>query len=507
MFNFKLYSFLVLKFLVIIFVNSQTSFDSSDLNNIENYSYDSNSLEIKSEYDYSIIKSCLYTTEINSTEPDKNIFYIHNYSDLKLNQLSINKQGETNDTEKSEESGINSAILVSNFSSSIVFNTTIKTNGIGAHAIFSAGEKSYVKIYNSSIITYQNNSKGLVSKYKSSIMADEIEIITTNIESSNLYCDYSEITCFNSTLTTIGNKSPIIFSIGNVTIEKVIGTALHSNMIILKNRNSVYVKDSKLYCNAEGMTESLIDFAGIFIYDYSKTFDDEYSSNIFAAYNSSFNVLPGNNDFYYNISMFSVANTNANITLLGHNNFSLGIKNFLNVTNDNTNTRNSKVFLFLKGENIKGNINCGRYGIINIYLTENSTLKGVLKNNSGVINLHIDSTSTLNLTNDSYINNLYSKGTINKKYFLRTVEEYEQFIYPDIILPNITSLNKINEDVECNKTSSANSTKENNGDSSSNDSSIDLEKNLDTNNNENNQNNGKILNFKFLFLLFIIHFI
>ena len=164
--------------------------------------------------------------------------------------------------------------------------------------------------------------------------------------------------------------------------------------------------------------------------------------------------------------------------------------------------------LFLKGENIKGNINCGSNGIINIYLTENSTLKGVLnKKNNGVINLHIDSTSTLNLTNNSIINNLYSKGTINKKKFLTFQNEYEQFIYPDIILPNITSLNKINEDVECNKTSPPNSTKENNDDNSSNDSSNYSEKNLDINNNENNQNNGKILNFKFLFLLFIIHFI
>ena len=506
MFNYKLYLFLILKFLVIIFVNNTEIFDISDLEKIENYSYDPNSLGIKSEYPYTTIKSCLYTTKINLTEPDKNIFYIHDYCDLKLNQLSIIKQGETNDIEKSEKKGINSAILVSNFSSSIIFNTTMKTNGKGAHAIFTAGQTSYVKIYNSSIITYQNNSKGLVAKSTSLIQADEVEIITTNNASSVLYCDNSEMTCYNSTLTTIGNMSPIIFSIGKVTIEKIIGTALHSNMIILKNRNSVYVKDSKLYCNAEGMTESLIDFAGIFIYD-SKIFNDVYSANIFAAYNSSFNVLPGNNDFYYNISMFSVANTNANITLLGHNNFSLGIKNFLNVTNNNTNTRNLKVFLFLKGENIKGNINCDEHGIINIYLTENSSLKGVLNNNSGVINLHIDSTSTLNLTNDSYINNLYSKGTINKKYFLRTVEEYEQFIYPDIILPNITSLNKINEDVECNKTSPQNSNKENNDDSSSEDNSNDLEKNLDINNNENNQNNGKILNFKFIFLLFIIHFI
>ena len=505
MFNYKFYSFLVFKFLVIIFVNSQTSFDSSDLNNIENYSYDSNSLEIKSEYDYSIIKSCLYTTEINSTESDKNIFYIHNYSDLKLNQLSINKQGETNDTEKSEEIGINSAILVTNFSSSIIFNTTIKTNGIGAHAIFLAGEKSYVKIYNSTIITYQNNSKGLVSKYKSSIMADEVEIITTNIESSNLYCDNSEITCFNSTLTTIGNKSPIIFSIGKVTIEKVIGTALHSNMIILKNRNSVYIKDSKLYCNAEGViTDSEIDYAGIFMYD-SYYINNIYSANNFVAYNSSFNVLPSSNDIYYKTSMFSVVNSNANITLLGYNNFSFGNKNFLNVHNDNSNTRRSKVFLFLKGENINGNINSCYRGEINIYLTENSTLKGVLKRNSGQINLYIDSTSTLNLTNNSDITNLYLKGTINKKKFLTAGHEYEEF-NSDIILPNITSLNKINEDVECNKTSPINSTKENNDDSSSSDNNG-LEIDEVINNNENNQNNGKYLNLKFLFLLFIIHFI
>ena len=501
MFNYKLYLFLILKFLAIIFVNNTEIFDIRDLEKIENYSYNSNSLEIKSKHDYSIIKSCLYNTEINLPDPDNNIFYIHNYCDLKLNQLSIIKQGETNDIKKSEEIGINSAILVSNISSSIIFNTTIKTNGKGAHAIFTAGQTSYVKIYNSSIITYQNNSKGLVAKSTSLIQADEVEIITTNNASSVLYCDTSEMTCYNSTLTTIGNMSPIIFSIGKVTIEKVIGTALHSNMIILKNRNSVYVKDSKLYCNAEGITLSKVDNAGIFIYD-SYYINEEIPANFFVAYNSSFNVLPGNNDIYYNSSMFSVVNTNANITLLGYNNFSSGNNNFLNVYNNYT--RNSNVFLFLKGENIKGNINSCEHCVINIYLTENSTLKGVLKRNSGRINLYIDSTSTLNLTNNSDITYLYSKGTINKKKFLDAVHEYEEF-NSDIILPNITSLNKINEDVECNKTSPINSTKENNDDSSS--DSNDLEIDEVINNNENNQNNGKYLKLKFLFLLFIIHFI
>ena len=508
MFNYIFFLILNLKFLTIKSVQNIV-FNSNDLNRIEDYLYDPDLSEICYEYIYNIIKSCLYTSKISSNKPDYNIFYMKNYSDLKLNQVFLNKTGDTSNVENAEKKGLNSAILVSKFSSSIIFNSTIKTNGIGAHSIFSSGETSFVKIYNSSIITYQKNSKGLVSKSSSLIKADDVEIITTGENSAILFCDNAEITCLNSTLTTIGKKSPIIFSKGVVSIEQVIATALHSQIILIKNKNSVYVKDSKLFCGADGNTLSNIDYAGIFIYDSSFDFN-QYTYNNFVAYNSSFTVLPGINydDVYNKTSMFSVVNTNANITLLGKNNFTFGSKNFLNINNPYDDSKNytgfynTKVFLYLKEENIKGNIICGQYCNLNIFLTKNSTLKGsLIKKNEGEINLYIDSTSTFNLTNNSNINKLYyeENENINKKNFELNNYEKEQFNFSKIIFPNITSLNKIKEDVKCNKTTPIN--KENNDDSSS--ESTNIEKNINNNDN-NNQNNAKYFNFKFLNLLFII---
>ena len=362
MFNYIFFLILNFKFLTIKSITN-VQFDNNDLNRIEDYLYDPDLSEICYEYIYNIIKSCLYTSKISSNKSDYNIFYMKNYSDLKLNQVFLNKTGDTSNVNKAEKKGLNSAILVSKFSSSIIFNSTIKTNGIGAHSIFSSGETSFVKIYNSSLITYQKNSKGLVSKSSSLIKADDVEIITTGENSAILFCDNAEITCLNSTLTTIGKKSPIIFSKGVVSIEQVIATALHSQIILIKNKNSVYVKDSKLFCGADGNTLSNIDYAGIFIYD-SPFVNNQDTYNYFVAYNSSFTVLPGINydDVYNKTSMFSVVNTNANITLLGKNNFTFGSKNFLNINNpyddlkNYTGFYNTKVFLYLKEENIKGNI-------------------------------------------------------------------------------------------------------------------------------------------------------
>ena len=131
MFNYIFFLILNLKFLTIKSVQNIV-FNSNDLNRIEDYLYDPDLSEICSEYNYTIIKSCLYTSKISSNKPDYNIFYMKNYSDLKLNQVFLNKTGDTSNVNKAEKKGLNSAILVSKFSSSIIFNSTIKTNGIGA---------------------------------------------------------------------------------------------------------------------------------------------------------------------------------------------------------------------------------------------------------------------------------------------------------------------------------------------------------------------------------------
>ncbi len=419
----------------------------------------STSVTYTAEYTYSST-NCLTTNSVSSDDADENVILVQSGATLTLNTVTVSKTGDASNTENAEFYGLNAAVLVTNSSKGVIFNSTIITNGKGANAIFSFGSSSKIEIFNSTITTTgSSSSRGLLATYTGTINAYNIFISTTGGSCATLATDRGEgvVTCLDCKLITAGKGSPVVYSTGTITIDGTTGSALDAQMVVVEGANSALIKNSTLYSYSNGNRDSNVDSSGIFIYQSTSGDANEGIAN-FAAISSNFTIFENSTNNYANSPMFFVTNTEAKITLLGGNTFNYGSGVFLKA---DTNTENwgtsgsngGTVTLYVKGETINGNIISGSNSSITIYLTNSSTLNGTITA-TGTVNIYIDSTSKWNLTGNSVVTNYQSVSSSNivqGSYSLsgNSVTNLSSFTFP---VTSISDLTAITTSVDCSNT-------------------------------------------------------
>ena len=480
----------------------------------------STSVTYTAEYTYSST-NCLATNKVSSDDADENVILVEDGATLTLNTVTVNKTGDASNTENAEFYGLNAAVLVTNSSKGVIYNSTIVTNGKGANAVFSYGSSSKIEIFNSTIdTTGTSSSRGLLATYTGTINAYNIFISTTGGSCATLATDRGEgvVTCLDCKLITAGQGSPVVYSTGNITIDGTTGSALDAQMVVVEGANSALIKNSNLYSYSKGNRDTNVDSSGIFIYQ-STSGDANEGVGSFAAVSSNFTIF-SNSTYYSTAPMFFVTNAEATITLLGGNTFNYGSKEFLKA---DTNTENwgtsgsngGTVTLYVKGETIIGNITSGTNSSITIYLTECSSLTGKITA-TGTVNIYIDSTSKWTLTDNSVVTNYQSESSSNivqGTYSLtgNSVNTLSSFTFP---VTSISDLSAITTSVDCSNTTPEDDGDDDDDDDSDSDSydsdsyDSDSYDDSDSDNDSNksrNSNKGKFLyiNFLSLFILFI----
>ena len=359
------------------------------------------------------------TGTFSSTTADQNVFLVSSGATLTLSgDITINKSGDASDTENAEFYGINAAILVQNSSSAIISGVTINSSGKGANSVFAYGSGSNIVISNSKInSTGASSARGLLSTYTGTITGTELEITTTGGSCAALATDRGEgvVTCSKCTLSTAGAGSPVIYSTGVITIsDQTTGTATGAQMVVVEGKNSAIVKDSTLTGNGVGNRNG-IDSCGIFIYQ-SQSGDADSGIASFTATNSSFTVSSTNISY----PMFFVTNTQATITINSGNTFTFPSGKFLDVSATNASvgwgtsgSNGGDLTITLNGQNITGDITVDEISSMNLYLTNGSYFKGTINGDKTgcVVTVSIDSTSTWELTGNSYAN-VTNEGTL-----------------------------------------------------------------------------------------------
>ena len=475
---------------------------------------DTTSVTYTAEYTYSST-NCLATNKVSSDDADENVILVEDGATLTLNTVTVNKTGDASNTENAEFYGLNAAVLVTNSSKGVIYNSTIITNGKGANAVFSFGSSSKIEIFNSTIdTTGASSSRGLLATYTGTINAYNLFISTTGGSCATLATDRGEgvVTCLDCKLITAGKGSPVVYSTGTITIDGTTGSALVSQMVVVEGANSALIKNSNLYSFSKGNRDTNVDSSGIFIYQ-STSGDANEGVGSFAAVSSNFTIF--SNSTYYNTApMFFVTNAEATITLLGGNTFNYGSGEFLKA---DTNTENwgtsgsngGTVTLYVKGETINGNITSGSNSSITIYLTEGSSLTGKITA-TGTVNIYIDSTSKWTLTDNSVVTNYQSESSSNivqGKYSLtgNSVNTLSSFTFP---VTSISDLSAITTSVDCSNTTPDDDGDDDDDDDSDSDSyDSDSYDDSDSDNDSNksrNSNKGKFLYINFLSLFILI---
>ncbi|MBR3737910.1 MAG: hypothetical protein IKN26_04145 [Eubacterium sp.] len=357
------------------------------------------------------------SSSYSSSKSDESAVLVSNGGNAKISGASIEKSGDSTNTENSEFYGVNSGILVQENSSATIKNAKISTSAKGSNAVFSTGENSKIYISDSTITTSgASSARGLDATYGGYIEADSVKITTQGNSCAALATDRGEGTVIanNSTLETNGKGSPIIYSTGDISIDNTTASANGSQMVVIEGKNSASVTNSSLIASGAGNRNN-VDNSGIMIYQ-SMSGDASEGTGTFSAASSSLSI-DKNSDYYKTAPMFFVTNTDAVINLNDTKlSFGSGVLLSAKATDEwgKQGSNGANVALNAKNQELKGNIEVDNISSASISLTK-STFEGTIngENSAKEISLKLDKDSKITLTGDSYVTSLDNADSTN----------------------------------------------------------------------------------------------
>ena len=346
-----------------------------------------------------------------STNSDESAILVKDGGKAKISNSTVSKSsGDSSNVENSEFYGVNAGILVTSGSQATLDNLDISTSAKGSNAVFSTGTDSKIYISNSKIETAKDSSRGLDATYGGYIEADNVEISTQGGSCATLATDRGEGTVIakNSTLSTAGSGSPVIYSTGDITLENSTGKATGAQMVVIEGKNTATVTNSTLECSGKGNRNN-VDNCGIMIYQ-SMSGDAGEGTGTLNATNATLSIS-SNSDYYKTAPLFFITNTKAIINLENNTlQYGSGILLKAQGTSEWGTSENNggEVTLNAKNQELTGNIEADNISTVEINLKENSNLNGAINtdNTAKEIKLSLDTTSTLTLTGDTYVTEL-----------------------------------------------------------------------------------------------------
>lgn len=359
-----------------------------------------------------------------STIENTSVIQVSNTATYTGDNLTLNKNdGKTTDNEGSLLYGLNSTFLAKEGSIVTLNNSKLTSNVSYSSAFFATENGTQSIIENSTLNTKGDYSNALVSSESAEITADNIEITTTGNNSSAIKTigSNSLITVNNSALKTEGENSSLLYSNGKIEITKTKGETC-SNIAIIEDRNSISIEESNLT-----ITDSKKANIESLFYLYSE--QSQSSSNLYTnakldIIDSTISILK-DSSWYQNASVFYLTNTKANINIT-NTKINFSGKTLLNATSNSeygdSESNGADVTLTATNQELEGQIISDEISKVRLNLNE-SEYEGQINTNNKLTNVDItfDYDSKWYLTGDSYINTL----TITKTdYLKKNVRKY-----------------------------------------------------------------------------------
>lgn len=314
------------------------------------------------------LKEELFTT----VKPNASVFYI-NDSNLKIEKVRVNKNGDTSSLFQSNTTGLNSSLLVKDNGTLNVYRSNIKTNGLGAKGIYVSGTNSKAIIDGTIIETNGKDSTALESADNSKIISNGIAINTNGKHSIGIASSNKGIIINNKGYVfTTGELSPAFYSAGNMIIENTDMETLLSPIGLLEGGNNVVLKNNNMKGNE-----------GIKIVNVLPEKEK-------AILNISKGYLTVKNGYTFNID-----NASALINLE-----KVDIKNNNNKLINMVSSESNNVEVNIKNQYLKGDINNDINSKILLTMNNGSLYEGCIVNGASVC---FDKTSTWNVSGDSHV--------------------------------------------------------------------------------------------------------
>ena len=363
-----------------------------------------------------------------ATETDENAALVQNGGSLTLQNALLQKSGDDTDGDRCNFYGVNSILTaVGEGSSATVSNSSLTAKSAGSNGIF-ATDGATVTVSDTSIDTTADNSRGLDATYGGVITADNVDITTAGDHCAGIATDRGggTITAVDSTVSTQGSGSPILYSTGDIEVENLTGTASGSQIAGMEGLNTICIENSTLTSSITGKTASDPIANGIIIYQ-STSGDAEATTGSTATFTAKNSTL---SSAIQSGSMFYLTNTSANITLQNTElDFDSSQATLITACGNDSNnwgqagSNGATVKVKAINQTLEGDIVADTISSINLTLTKGSTWTGsaIIQDNDSAttttkspISITVGKKSSWIVTGDCTVSNLTVKngGTI-----------------------------------------------------------------------------------------------
>lgn len=357
---------------------------------------------------------------ITASDPDQNAALVQNGGTLTITEGTLQKSGDDTNGDNCNFYGLNSILLgVNSDSKAYISGSSLKADSEGSNGIFST-DNAVIYANDNQISTSAGNSRGLDATYGGTIIANLMDISTKGDHSAAIATDRGggTISVTNSTLSTEGSGSPLLYSTGNIEVDNVTGSSTGSQIAGMEGLNTIRIYHSSLTSANTGKTASDPVANGIIIYQ-STSGDAEASTGEAATFEAADSTLKS---AVKSGSMFYSTNTEANIVLSNTKlDFDSDNAGLLTVEGNDSNnwgtagSNGSKVKFTGLNQTLNGTISVDTISSLELYLLENTTYTGstVIQTNSvntktteSPVTVNLDSTSKWVLVKDCEISNL-----------------------------------------------------------------------------------------------------
>jgi len=359
--------------------------------------------------------------EFSSSNADENAISASGDIAATLSGITVTKTGDSDGGDNTSFYGTNSAIIAKGGANLTIKNANIATDATGANGVFSYGgsattnnsssDGTTVNISDSTITTSKDNSGGIMTTGGGIMNAENLTITTAGTSSAAIRSDRGggTVTVNKGTYKTTGKGSPAIYSTADITVKNATLIATASEGAIIEGKNSITLENVTLTDTNSSLNGQSTTYKNIFLYQ-SMSGDAATGKAVFTAKNSTITTNKGDS--------FYVTNTTAEINLENNtivNNDDTG--NFLRIQKDSwgkSGSNGGAVTLNMTNQKATGDIVVDSISKLTMNLANGSSFSGAINSdNTGEVELTLDSSSSITLTGDTYVKSLTNADATN----------------------------------------------------------------------------------------------
>lgn len=357
--------------------------------------------------------------EIVSTGADENAVLVDGGANVTLKNVTVDRTSE--DSQGGDASsfyGVGAAILAVDGTAN-VSGAAITTDANGGAGAFAYGDGT-VCIFDSEIRTSKGASGGIHAAGGGTLYAWNLDVETQGQSSAAVRSDRGGGTMVvdGGSYTSNGTGSPAIYSTADISVHDALLTANGSEAICIEGLNAIRLYDCDLYGNMGDDSQN--DNTWTVILYQSMSGDSEIGNSTFQMDGGTLTSANGG-VFYTTNTESTFVLRDVEITAAEDSEFFLQCTGNSNQRGWGTAGANGADCTFTGIEQeMNGDIVWDSISILDLYLTEGSTLTGAVINDEswagnggdGCCNLFLSEDSVWTVTGDSTLTSLYMEGTI-----------------------------------------------------------------------------------------------